>query len=130
MIVVDASALIDLLLESEARNRLEQRLLSGEESLHAPHVVDLEVAHTLRRLVLTRVLHSERAEVALADMANLRLDRYPHMELVPRVWELRNTVTAYDGAYVALAEALEATLVTRDARLARSSGHRARIELL
>ena len=130
MIVADASALIDLLLESEVRTRLEQRLLSGEESLHTPHVVDLEVAHTLRRLVLTGVLSSERAEVALADMANLQLNRYPHVELVPRVWELRDTLTAYDAAYVALAEALEATLVTRDARLARSSGHRARIELL
>ena len=130
MIVADASALIDLLLESEVRTRLEQRLLSGEESLHTPHVVDLEVAHTLRRLVLTGVLSSERAEVALADMANLQLNRYPHVELVPRVWELRDTLTAYDAAYVALAEALEATLVTRDARLARSSGHQARIELL
>jgi predicted nucleic acid-binding protein len=130
LIVVDASALIDLLLESEARNRLEQRLLSGEESLHAPHMVDLEVTHTLRRLVLTRVLPSVRAEVALTDMANLRIDRYPHVELVPRIWELRDTLTAYDGAYVALAEALEAPLVTRDARLARSSGHRARIEMI
>ena len=130
MIVADASALIDLLLESEVRTRLEQRLLSGEESLHTPHVVDLEVAHTLRRLVLTGVLSSERAEVALADMADLQLNRYPHVELVPRVWELRDTLTAYDAAYVALAEALEATLVTRDARLARSSGHRAKIELL
>ena len=130
MIVADASALIDLLLESEVRTRLEQRLLSGEESLHTPHVVDLEVAHTLRRLVLTGVLSSERAEVALADMADLQLNRYPHVELVPRVWELRDTLTAYDAAYVALAEALEATLVTRDARLARSSGHQARVELL
>jgi predicted nucleic acid-binding protein len=130
LIVADASALIDLLLESEVRTRLEQRLLSGEESLHTPHVVDLEVAHTLRRLVLTCVLSSERAEVALADMADLQLNRYPHVELVPRVWELRDTLTAYDAAYVALAEALEATLVTRDARLARSSGHQARVELL
>ena len=130
MIVADASALIDLLLESEVRTKLEQRLLSGEESLHTPHVVDLEVAHTLRRLVLTGVLSSERAEVALADMADLQLNRYPHVELVPRVWELRDTLTAYDAAYVALAEALEATLVTRDARLARSSGHQARIELI
>ncbi len=130
MIVADASALIDLLLESEVRTRLEERLLSGEESLHTPHVVDLEVAHTLRRLVLTGVLSSERAEVALADMANLRLNRYPHVELVPRVWELRDNLTAYDAAYVALAEALDATLVTRDARLARSAGHRARIELI
>ena len=130
MIVADASALIDLLLESEVRTRLEQRLLSREESLHTPHVVDLEVANTLRRLVLTGVLSSERAEVALADMADLQLNRYPHVELVPRVWELRDTLTAYDAAYVALAEALEATLVTRDARLARSSGHQARIELL
>jgi predicted nucleic acid-binding protein len=130
LIVADASALIDLLLESEVRTKLEQRLLSGEESLHTPHVVDLEVAHTLRRLVLTGVLSSERAEVALADMADLQLNRYPHVELVPRVWELRDTLTAYDAAYVALAEALEATLVTRDARLARSSGHQARVELL
>ena len=130
MIVVDASALVDLLIESDVRNGLEQRLLLGEEGLHAPHVVDLEVTHALRRLTLTGVLSPDRAEEALVDMYDLRLDRYPHTELVPRIWELRDSLTAYDAAYVALAEALEAPLVTRDARLARTRGHRARIELV
>ena len=130
MIVVDASILVDLLRGSEDRGTIEHRLLLGNETLHAPHLVDLEITHALRRFVLNGDMPPARAEEALEDLADTRIDRYPHSVLLPRVWELRNTLTAYDAAYVALAEALEATLVTRDVRLARSSGHRARIELI
>ena len=130
MIVVDASVLVDLLRRSEDRVAIENRLLRGDENLHAPHLMDLEITHALRRFVLVGDMPPARAEEALEDLADIRIDRYPHSVLLPRVWELRDTLTAYDGAYVALAEGLDATLVTRDARLARSSGHRARIELL
>ncbi len=130
MIVVDASVLVDLLRRSEDRGAIEHRLLMGNENLHAPHLVDLEITHALRRFVLNGDMPPARAEEALEDLTDIRIDRYPHSVLLPRIWELRNTHTAYDAAYVALAEALEAPLVTRDARLARSSGHRARIELL
>ena len=73
---------------------------------------------------------SSRAAKALADLADLSLYRYPHIRLLSRVWDLRHNLTAYDASYVALAEALDATLLTRDARLARSVGHEARIELV
>ena len=130
MIVVDASVLVDLLRRSEDRVAIENRLLRGDENLHAPHLVDLEITHALRRFVLIGDMPPARAEEALEDLADIRIDRYPHSVLLPRIWELRDSLTAYDAAYVALAEALEAPLVTRDARLARTRGHRARIELV
>ena len=130
MIVVDASVLVDLLRRFEDRGAIENRLLRGDENLHAPHLVDLEITHALRRFVLIGDMPPARAEEALEDLADIRIDRYPHSVLLPRIWELRDSLTAYDAAYVALAEALEAPLVTRDARLARTRGHRARIELI
>ena len=129
MIVADASVLVDLLRGSHDRDAIEHRLLTGE-SLHAPHLVDLEILQALRRFVRIGEMSRDRAEEVLVDLYDLRLDRYPHTELVSRIWELRDSLTAHDAAYVALAEALEATLVTRDARLARTAGHRARIELV
>ena len=130
MIVVDASVLVDLLRGSDDRDAIEHRLLAGSESLHAPHLVDLEILQALRRFVLFGEMSRDRAEEVLVDLYDLRLDRYPHTELVSRIWELRDSLTAYDAAYVALAEALDAPLVTRDTRLARTCGHRARIELI
>jgi len=130
LIVVDASVLVDLLRRFEDRGAIENRLLRGDENLHAPHLVDLEITHALRRFVLIGDMPPARAEEALEDLADIRIDRYPHSVLLPRIWELRDSLTAYDAAYVALAEALEAPLVTRDARLARTRGHRARIELV
>jgi len=130
LIVADASVLVDLLRGSHDRDAIEHRLLTGRESLHAPHLVDLEITHAFRRFVLIGDMSADRAEEALIDLYDLRLDRHPHTELVSRISELRDTLTAYDGAYVALAEALDATLVTRDVRLARTGGHRARIELV
>lgn len=130
MIVVDASVLVDLLCRSRDGDAIEHKLLAGGDSLHAPHLVDLEIVHALRRFVRIGNMSPDRAEEALVDLYDLRLDRYPHTELVSRIWELRDSLTAYDAAYVALAEALDATLVTRDARLARTRGHRAAIELI
>lgn len=130
MIVVDASAVIEVLLNTPAGVRVAGRLFADGETLHAPHLLDLEVAQVLRRYALSAELDAARSAQALEDLAALPLSRYPHDVLLPRIWELRHNVTAYDAAYVALAEALAAPLVTRDAALAASRGHAARIELL
>jgi len=130
VIVVDASAILEVLLNTPAAARASRRLLAARETLHAPHLLDLEVAQALRRYWLAGNLTPERGLEALADLADFPLTRYPHSLLLPRIWELRGNVTAYDAAYLALAEALGATLVTRDKALAASSGHAARIELV
>ena len=130
MIVVDASALIDVLLGTSAAGRLAERLFAAGETLHAPHLLDVEVAQVLRRYTLAGSLGVERAAEALEDFADFPITRYPHLPFLSRIWDLRHNVTAYDAAYVALAEALAAPLVTRDTKLASAGGHTARIELM
>jgi predicted nucleic acid-binding protein len=130
LIVLDASALIDLLLRGEGVEGIEDLVFAPGESLTAPHLIDLEVAQVLRRYRRAGELSDSRAEVAFDDLAALSLQRYPHDILLPRIWELRHNATAYDAAYLALAEALDATLLTRDRGLAASRGHRARIALV
>lgn len=106
-----------------------ERALAASERLHAPHLLDIEIAQALRRLVQRQEITARRAEQALADYAQLLIERHVHQPLLERIWQLRDALTAYDGAYVALAEALDAPLLTCDAKLARSHGHRATIEL-
>lgn len=130
MIVVDASALVEVLLRLPAAPAVERCLFQPGETLHAPHLIDVEVAQVVRRHAATGTINGERGRSALADLADFPLVRYPHRALLPRVWALRANVTAYDGVYVALAEILDAPLLTRDRRLASSSGHQARIELV
>jgi predicted nucleic acid-binding protein len=127
VIVVDASAIVDLVAHRRV-DALPDRL-RGSGGLHAPHLVDVEVTHALRRLVATRDLAADRASDARVDAASLRIVRYPHAALLDRAWELRDSLTVYDAVYVALAEALGAPLVTCDARLARTGLHEAEIEL-
>ena len=105
-------------------------MLGGDDTLHAPHLLDLEVAQVVRRYVAAGDIGPRRGKEALTDLADLPLERYAHAPFVDRIWELRDNLTAYDAAYVALAEALEATLITRDARLAGAPGHGARVEVL
>jgi predicted nucleic acid-binding protein len=130
VIVVDASAVIEVLLRSPAGLRIERRLLSGRDSLHAPHLLDVEVVQVLRRYAAGRELSPERGTQALVDLADLPVHRYPHQFLLPRIWELRQNVTAYDAAYLALAEVLAAPLLTRDAKLASAPGHDAAVEVI
>ncbi len=130
MIVVDASALLEVLLNTSAGTLVTRRLFAENETLHAPHLVDLEIAQVLRRYALTGDLKSTRGLQALEDLADFPLTRYPHDLLLPRIWELRHNITAYDAAYIALAEALAAPLLTRDAALASAGGHHAQIELI
>lgn len=130
MIVVDASAVLELLLGTAIAPRVTARLLDQAESLHAPHLLDIEVAQVLRRFAAAGELTATRGREALNDLDALPITRYPHDILLPRIWELRANLTAYDAAYVALAEALDAPLLTTDACLARAPGHRARVELM
>jgi len=130
MIVVDASALLEALLRTTAAEAVEKRLFDPRETLHAPHLVDIEVAQVLRRYAAAGEIDGERGREALADLSDFPIRRYPHDFLLPRVWDLRNNLTAYDAVYVALSEALDAPLITRDRRLAAASGHRARIEMV
>jgi len=130
MIVLDASAAVDLLVPAELGAAVADRVLRGADSLHAPHLIDVEVTSALRRYVAREVIDASEGELALEQLAELRIVRYPHEQLLERAWELRHTITAQDAMYVTLAEALGAPLVTTDAALARSSGHRAVVELI
>jgi predicted nucleic acid-binding protein len=129
LIVVDASALLEVLLRTATAGRIEHRLLARGEVLAAPHLLDVEVAQVLRRYAAVGKLTAERGSEALRDLADFPIHRYPHDVLLPRIWELRRDVTAYDGAYLALAEALAASLVTCDARLRSAPGHGAQVEV-
>ena len=130
MIVIDASAVLELLFRTPAGLEVAARIAGVYETLHAPHLLDLEVIQTVRRYDRTGVVDGARALSALEDFAALDLTRYPHDVMWERIWELRNTLTAYDAAYVALAEALRAPLLTADARIANAPGHRAHVALL
>jgi len=130
VIVVDASALLEALLRTSSGKPVEDRLFAPGQTLHAPHLLDVEVAQVIRRYAAHGDIDDARGRLALTDLADLTLRRYPHDFLLPRMWDLRHNLTAYDAAYVALAEALDAPLLTRDRRLAAAAGHHARIELV
>lgn len=130
MIVIDASAAIELLLRTDLGLRIAERTLATNDSAHAPHLFDIEVCQALRRLLMSRELSVDRAHSAMEDLRDFPVTRHSHEPLLPRVWSLRSSMTAYDAAYVALAEALDAPLITCDAKLARAQGHHASVELL
>lgn len=129
MIVVDASAILEVLLQTTAAGRISQRIFAPRENLCAPHLIDVEVAQVVRRYTRERTITAHRGGEALEDLTQLPIHRYPHHVLLPRIWELRHNFTAYDAAYLALAEVLDAPLVTRDRALG-SAGSKARVEVL
>lgn len=129
MIVIDASALIDLLVRGPATAAIERRM-KRRQVLCAPHLIDAEVAQVLRRYAAAGLLDDRRGREALDDLADLGLRRFPHTRLLPEIWRRRHNLTAYDAAYVALAGALDAPLVTRDRRLAAAAGSGVQIEVV
>ena len=129
MLVVDASVLAPGLADDGDDGDRARMRLRGER-LAAPELIDLETASVIRRRLAAGALDARRASLALADLAALALRRASHRPLVARCWELRENLTVYDAVYVALAEALEATLLTADGRLARAPGLRCEVELL
>lgn len=127
MIILDASAAVDLLVEESDPGKWVAEQVAREENLGAPHLIDLEVMSSLRRLVSRQEIPRARARDAITGLAELGIIRYPVMDLVERIWQLHERLTPYDAAYVVLSETLGVPLVTTDLRLARSHGHRAEI---
>ena len=130
MIVVDASALLEFLLQTPLGTRVEARLFRHDDEFHVPHLVDVEVVQGLRHLVRKGEVSSGRAAEAIADLTELDLHRHAHVDFLGRAWMLRDSISAYDATYVALAEAIDAAIVTCDGPLAKATGHRARIEVI
>ena len=130
MKVIDASALVELLLGTPKGLQVADELEDEEESIHMPHLADVEVASVLRRLVAAEVISERIAREAIEDLADLGIDRHAHDPLLERIWQLRNNVGAYDGAYVALAEVLDAPLLTCDRRLAKAPAAKAVARLI
>ena len=128
--VLDASGAIELLLNTPRGRRLGARLADDAEVVHAPHLIDIEIAHVLRRYVLAGTLDEPRAAQALDQWRQLGVERYPHEPFLDRIWSLRNNVTSCDATYVALAATLGESLVTGDRKLAASPGLNVRVELV
>lgn len=114
---------------NHGRARIEQRIFSHAVTLHTVHLLDVEFAQVMRRLVREGTVAPWRAQQAIEDLAALRISRYAPVLLLPRIWRLRQNLSAYDAAYIALAEELQAPLITRDRRIARAPGHTAAVEV-
>ncbi|HUA19272.1 MAG TPA: type II toxin-antitoxin system VapC family toxin [Bryobacteraceae bacterium] len=127
MIVADASAVLEVVLNTLTGAAIANRLFAENQTIHAPHLIDVEVAQVLRRYARTKVMEDSRAREVIQDFRDLPITRYPQDILLERIWELRHNLPAYDGAYVALAEALDAPLITCDRALKSASGHQAEI---
>ena len=130
MIVVDASAMIEFLLQTPLGVRVEARLFVGADEFHAPHLIDVEVVQALRRFVRMGEVRPGRAREAVEDLTGLDIRRHSHVDLLSRAWALRDSLTAYDAMYVALAEAIDAPLVTCDGQIGTAPGHAVRIEVI
>jgi predicted nucleic acid-binding protein len=112
--------MLEVLLQTPAAGRVNRHIFATNETLHAPHLIDLEIAQVLRRYVRSATISAERGAEALKDLIDFPLTRYPHFVLLARIWQMRHGLTAYDGAYLSLAEVLDARLVTRDRALAKT----------
>jgi predicted nucleic acid-binding protein len=129
MIVLDASAAVDWFLTTPGGRVVGTRILAYGESLHAPQMFDLEVTQAFRKLARAGALSESRAEEAVQDLRRVRIIRYSHLPLLPGIWSYRHNLTAYDAAYVVLAETLEATLITRDGGMAAACRNSVRVEV-
>lgn len=129
MLVIDASAALELLMTTGSGFAVEEHVLESGEPLAAPHLIDIEVLHVIRRFHRTGVLTRQRSEQAIDDFGDLPITRYGHEILRSNMWRMRDNLTAYDAAYIALAELLDAPIVTCDGKLARSSGHDVSVHL-
>ena len=127
MIVLDASVVVELLTNGALADSIRNDLAGRDESFIVPHLIDVEVVSAIGRLVAGRRIGSERSDRFLEGLAALPAERYSHTPLIGRIWELRHNFTAYDAAYIALAEAMDAVLYTSDQKLCK--GHRARVVL-
>jgi len=127
MIVLDASVVVELLTDGPLAGAIREKLSGQDDTLAVPHLLDVEVASALRGLTQGQRLNSHRTDQFLGALAALPADRYSHVPLLHRIWELRHNFTAYDATYIALAEATDSVLYTADRRLER--GHRARVAL-
>jgi predicted nucleic acid-binding protein len=130
VIVVDSSVILEVLLRTKSAQTIEKKIFSRGQTLHAPHLIDLEIAQVIRRYASAGEITSERGTQAIEDFTDLRITRYPHDILLPRIWDLRTNMTAYDAAYVVLAEILDSPLLTRDSKLSRSSVTTAKVQLI
>jgi predicted nucleic acid-binding protein len=125
VIVLDASVVVELLTKGALADSITRDLVERNESLIAPHLIDIEVTSALRKLVAGSRIDSYRSEQFLEELAMFPAERYAHTSLLGRIWELRHNFTAYDAAYIALAEATNAVLYTIDQKLCK--GHRAQV---
>ena len=130
MMVLDASGAIELLLNTAAGKRLSARLADESEAVHAPHLIDMEIAQVLRRYVRHGMLSERTGALALERWRSLDVERYSHEPFLGRVWQLRDNLTAYDAVYIALAEALSTVLVTGDRKLVGAPRVGVAIELI
>jgi predicted nucleic acid-binding protein len=130
VIVLDASALVELILDTPTGQLVADRIADPAESLHVPHVADIEVVQALRRYVREGEIDADAGETALDDLRALDLQRHAHEPLLERVWELRRNLTAYDAVYLALAEVLDGVLLTCDRRLSQAPGMSRRVMLV
>lgn len=121
---------MEWLLQSPSGRRVGERLFSRPEDIYAPHLIDLEVIQALRLSVIRGSMDALRAAHALEDFLDLPIERHDHESHARRIWDLRDSLRAYDAAYVALAEFLGATLITCDAKLRAASGHIAHVEVV
>jgi predicted nucleic acid-binding protein len=130
VIVLDASAAVEFLLLTPIGSRVQEKILADGESVHAPHLLDVEVVQVVRQLAATGLISIGRAKQAVEDLLNLSLIRHPHVPWLSRIWELRHNLTAYDATYICIAEALDAPLLTCDRKLARATNHHAKVEVI
>ncbi len=127
MIVIDASVALEILIRTPLGARISESII--REDVHVPHLIDIEVTNALRRLTISGGLNDNAADEALDGMRDWTLVRHEHTALLGRIWELKDSISAYDACYVALAETLNAPLLTLDAKLSRAHGHHAKIEM-